>query len=92
MHGNTFHGSGYAYGRSDAFDAIDLGATRVPVTLEQYGASIGGPVKKDKLFFFGNFESQQYSLGSPYPHVVPDTSVTPWLRWGIPLMFPLKLL
>lgn len=73
---NTFHGSGYAYGRSDAFDAVDLYSERVPVQLEQYGGSIGGPVVKDKLFFFGNFESQQYTLGSPYLHDVPNTSPT----------------
>ena len=74
---NTFHGSGYAYGRSDAFDAVDDFTTRVPVTLEQYGASIGGPIKKDKLFFFGNYESQMYSIASPFQHSVPDTSPTP---------------
>ena len=73
---NAFHGSGYAYGRDDAFDAVDDFTTRVPVSLEQYGASIGGPIKKDKLFFFGNFESQQYSIAAPYRHTAPDTSAT----------------
>jgi hypothetical protein len=73
---NAFHGSGYAYGRSDAFDAVDLYSERVPVSLEQFGASIGGPIKKDKLFFFGNFESQRYSIASPFQHNVPDTSPT----------------
>jgi hypothetical protein len=73
---NSFHGSGYAYGRSDAFDAVDLYSARVPVSLEQFGASIGGPIKKDKLFFFGNFESQRYSIASPFQHNVPDTSPT----------------
>ena len=73
---NSFHGSGYAYGRSDAFDAVDLYSVRVPVSLEQFGASIGGPIKKDKLFFFGNFESQRYSIASPFQHNVPDTSPT----------------
>jgi Carboxypeptidase regulatory-like domain/TonB dependent receptor len=81
---NLFHGSGYAYGRSDAFDAIDLYTTKVPVSLEQYGASIGGPVVKDKLFFFGNFESQQYSIGSPAQHTVPDTAATPVAPAGAP--------
>jgi hypothetical protein len=73
---NAFHGSGYAYGRSDSFDAVDAFTTRVPLSLEQYGAAIGGPIKKDKLFFFGNFESQQYSIASPFQHYVPDTSPT----------------
>jgi hypothetical protein len=73
---NNFHGSGYAYGRSGAFDAVDDFVTRVPVGLEQYGASIGGPIVKDKLFFFGNYESQMYNIGSPFKHFVPDTSPT----------------
>jgi hypothetical protein len=73
---NSFHGSAYAYGRDDSFDAVDLYSERVPVSLEQFGASIGGPIKKDKLFFFGNFESQRYSIGSPFLHDVPDTSPT----------------
>ena len=73
---NSFHGSAYAYGRDDSFDAVDLYSERVPVSLEQFGASIGGPIKKDKLFFFGNFESQRYSIASPFQHNVPDTSPT----------------
>jgi hypothetical protein len=73
---NSFHGSAYAYGRDDSFDAVDLYSERVPVSLEQFGASIGGPIKKDKLFFFGNFESQRYSIASPFQHDVPDTSPT----------------
>ncbi len=73
---NAFHGSAYAYGRNDSFDAVDAFTTRVPLSLEQYGAAIGGPIKKDKLFFFGNFESQQYSIASPFQHYVPDTSPT----------------
>ena len=35
-----------------------------PVALEQFGATLGGPIKKDKLFFFLNFEDQRYSVGS----------------------------
>jgi len=77
--GNDYHGTAYAYGRTDSWDANnffsnEVGQALPPLNLEQYGASVGGKIIKDKLFFFGNFESQQYSVGSPYVHSVPSTS------------------
>ena len=77
---NTYHGSAYAYGRSDAFDArnfFEVGTDpKAPLDLEQWGGSVGGPIVKDKLFFFGNFETQHYSVGNPITHSTPDTSAT----------------
>jgi hypothetical protein len=49
---------------------------KTPVELEQYGASVGGPIKKDKLFYFGNFEGQRYSVSNPVVHAVPITNQT----------------
>ena len=77
---NTIHGSAYAYGRDQSFDArnffeVDTNP-KVPLSLVQYGASLGGAIKKDKLFYFANFEKQHYSVGNPVDHTVPDTSPT----------------
>jgi hypothetical protein len=75
---NAIHGSAYAYGRDGNWDARDyfntLPAVQPPVEVEQYGASIGGPIKKDKIFYFGNFESQRYNVGNPAVHDVPITA------------------
>jgi hypothetical protein len=65
---NAFHGTAYAYGREGSWDARNVfnqAPAVVPsVTLEQYGGTFGGPIKKDKLFFFTTYEEQQYALGS----------------------------
>jgi carboxypeptidase family protein/TonB-dependent receptor-like protein len=75
---NSYHGTGYAYGRSDSFDARNYFNTAPgpvsPLSLQQFGATFGGPVKKDKLFFFTTFEEQRYSVGNPANHTVPATS------------------
>src|ERR1700733_8475835 len=76
---NAVHGTAYAYGRTSSWDANNFFSNEVgqplpPLSLEQYGASVGGPIVRDKLFFFGNFESQQYTVGSPFVHSVPSTS------------------
>ena len=77
---NAIHGSAYAYGRDQNFDArnfFEVGTNpKVPLSLEQFGASVGGAIKKDKLFYFANFEKQHYSVGNPVDHTVPDTSPT----------------
>ena len=65
---NAIHGTGYAYGRDGAWDARDFfnpaPLPTAPVELEQFGATLGGPVVKDKLFYFLTFEDQRYAVGS----------------------------
>ena len=55
---NAFHGAVYEYLRNNDFDArnyFDQGAAP-PFHQNQFGASFGGPIKKNKMFFFGNYE------------------------------------
>ncbi|HTR39266.1 MAG TPA: TonB-dependent receptor [Bryobacteraceae bacterium] len=77
---NAWHGTAYAYGRTDSWDAKDYFADPTqpnpPLDVEQYGASFGGKIIRDKLFFFGNFESQHYSVGNPVQHDVPITNTS----------------
>lgn len=56
---NNWHGSAYEYNRTAATTANDFfnirnGIARPPLTRNQFGASLGGPAVKDKLFFFFN--------------------------------------
>jgi hypothetical protein len=75
---NKIHGTAYAFGRSDAFDARDyfnaVPAPKAPVALEQFGATAGGPIKKDKIFWFGAYEGQRYSLANTQVTNVPVTA------------------
>lgn len=75
---NRIHGTAYAFGRDDSFDARNyfnpVGTPKTPVELEQYGATVGGPIVKDKLFYFGGFESQRYTVGNSYSIAIPEDS------------------
>src|SRR5262249_33397265 len=85
---NNLHGSGFAFGRATSFNARDYfndpgyagcpGVTTskcplAPVSLEQWGATAGGPIKKDKIFWFGAYEQQRYSVVGPISNSTPVT-------------------
>jgi hypothetical protein len=59
--GNKFHGSGWWFGQRSALDANEFfanaqGIPRPDHARDQYGFSLGGPIKKEKTFFFVDFE------------------------------------
>src|SRR5215468_11593253 len=56
---NQFHGSVFEYFRNDALDARNFfdGAKPSVLRLNQFGGSVGGPIVKDKVFFFGGVEA-----------------------------------
>src|SRR5271170_7084871 len=57
--GNTMHGDLYGYFRNSRFNAANaLSNTVLPLTQAQYGASLAGPVARDKTFYFANFEAR----------------------------------
>ncbi|OLB25560.1 MAG: hypothetical protein AUH13_30535 [Acidobacteria bacterium 13_2_20CM_58_27] len=75
---NEVHGTAYGFGRKDSFDARNYfnpaGTPKTPVELEQYGGSFGGRIIPDKLFYFGAFEGQMYTVGNALPGHVPTTA------------------
>jgi hypothetical protein len=78
---NTIHGSLYGFGRNNALEAYNPYQNGITPALPkahdnfwQYGASVGGPIRKDKLFYFGNFEGMRYKVGPPSLISTPTTS------------------
>ncbi|MBZ5522513.1 MAG: carboxypeptidase regulatory-like domain-containing protein [Acidobacteriia bacterium] len=69
---NDLHGSVYEYFRNDALDAhSELAAPGLnKLRQNQFGFTLGGPIRKDKTFFFGNYEGQRRSENPFYNSVI----------------------
>ena len=91
---NTLHGSAYAFGRTEAWDARNyynlvpnpdgscvLGnpafCNKTPISLKQFGGTAGGPIKKDKLFYFGGYEGLRSAIQVPFAIPLPATAALP---------------
>jgi hypothetical protein len=72
---NAFHGSAYEFLRNSFFDARNFfDQARIPnFQRNNFGGSLGGPIRKDKLFLFANYESYRQNLGITDVTLVPDT-------------------
>lgn len=71
---NSFHGSGFEFFRDSAMDAknyFDRG-TAPPLKRHQFGTSAGGPIRANRLFFFGGVERLQEDLGLTTTAFVPN--------------------
>jgi hypothetical protein len=73
---NQFHGSFYEFIRNKVLNANDYfdnhnGVVRPPFTQNQFGANAGGPIVRDKLFFYGAWESFRLRKGNPFQTWVP---------------------
>ena len=71
---NQFHGDAYEFIRNSALDARNYfdGPQIPPFKRNQFGASVGGPILKDKTFFFFNYEGLRQSLSSTNVDTVPS--------------------
>lgn len=74
---NQIHGTAYYYNRNEFFSANNPfnSGPKDKLRNQQYGFSVGGPIKKDKLFYFLNYEKQQFIID------VPDTATEPSSAW-----------
>jgi Carboxypeptidase regulatory-like domain len=88
---NQFHGSAYYFGRNDALNAKDFFTTPgnkiPPLRRNDYGFAVGGPVKKDKLFFFYSEEWNKQKSGFTRSSCVPTVDerngdfTNAWQAW-----------
>ena len=70
---NRFHGSVYEFFRNDVLNARALFSTsQLPLRLNQFGGSLGGPILKGRTFFFFNYEGLRQSIAQPLVGFVPS--------------------
>jgi hypothetical protein len=69
---NSFHGSLFEYFRNDFLDATPpFSPIKLPYKFNQYGGSIGGPIIKNKLFFFGDYQGERIRQSATSRTTVP---------------------
>jgi hypothetical protein len=76
---NEFHGSAFEYFRNKVLNANNFfsnktGQPRPAFNQNQYGATVGGPIRKDKTFFFFSWERFYAKIGSPVNAFIPTTA------------------
>jgi len=88
---NDLHGSTFYALRRDSLDARSPfdGSTIPPFTLDQFGASAGGPVVKNKAFFYANYEGLRQSLGQTFINFVPNAAFRAQVLAKSPVLKPL---
>jgi outer membrane receptor protein involved in Fe transport len=75
---NQFHGTAFEYNQVRALQAANFFATSVPKAQfirNQYGGSVGGPIKRDKAFFFGSYEGFKYRTASTNQGAMPTIAL-----------------
>ena len=77
---NQFHGSVFEFLRNDAFDANNwfnnrAGRAKPDFKQNQFGATFGGPIIKDKTFFFADYQGLRINAGQTYLSTVPSAKM-----------------
>lgn len=74
---NQIHGSLFEFFRNTALDADNYFThTQAKFNLNQFGGSLGGAIKKDKTFFFADYQAKIQRQGVPFEGYVPTTAMT----------------
>src|SRR5215470_3690643 len=86
---NDYHGSGFWFRRTDANEARDPFTNKPGVDLadanwKQFGGSVGGPIIKNKLFFFGDYQGTKQQQGITNQYTIPTALVESSCGFGKP--------
>jgi hypothetical protein len=78
--GNEFHGALYEYLQnsqlnSNTWDNNRAGQAKAPIRDNRFGGRIGGPIKKDKTFFFANYEGRRFANVAQVTRTVPTATL-----------------
>src|SRR5437016_658564 len=73
---NTLHGSLFEFFRNTKLDARSFFAsTKEQFNLNQFGGAIGGPIQKDKTFFFADYQAKRQRHGTPFVGAIPTPAM-----------------
>jgi hypothetical protein len=83
---NRYRGSAFDYYRDDALDsASKYDDTKQPLELNQFGGSVGGPIKTNKTFFFVSYEGLRQNTGLSFTEAVPSDEARRRILAGQPI-------
>ena len=86
---NEFHGSLFAFNRNRALSAKNFFATHLPkpaFNRNEFGGTLGGPIVRNKLFFFGSYEGLRLDQSSTAVHAMPTTALKTGDFAGLPAL------
>jgi len=89
---NRLHGNAFEFLRNNAFDALQpvpAGTAQQPLRLNQFGGAFGGPIVRDKTFFFLAYEGYRQHWGFPLPGSVPSDSFRAQVAAQSPVLIPI---
>src|ERR1700752_360827 len=72
---NLYHGDVFEFNRNTAFNGRDWFAPSIGKLIQnQFGGTVGGPIKRDKTFFFADYQGTSFIFGSTQSQFVPTTA------------------
>jgi hypothetical protein len=81
---NSFHGDAYEFIRNEKLDARNaFDTSRQPYKQNQFGATLGGPIIKNRTFFFGDYEGLRIRQATPFLELIPTPAEVPQVSGGV---------